>query len=120
MGTEKTIEERLIPTYHIILEETKTGIIIGRKDVGDNYIEEGKEYLKSIISGMKDHKFVILHYTDEEYDARILVRKNCYENGIECEEVVYRANFYKISKMKNEQKNRNCGLSSLLEFFKLK
>ena len=32
MGTEKTIEERLIPTYHIILEETKTGIIIGRKD----------------------------------------------------------------------------------------
>lgn len=98
--------------HHIILEECETGKVIGRKDIGENFLQEGREYLQNIIENMEGYKLVILHFTQEDYHTRILAKKSFATNGIKCEEVIYRANIYKIikpiDKSIEQKKNRGC------------
>lgn len=97
----------------LILEDCKTGRVLGEKNVGDNYIQEGCECLQNIIDDIDSYRFVIIHFSDEDYHTRILARKRLFVDGIECEEITFRATFYKIKK----NKNRICGISSLFRFF---
>jgi len=120
MGTDGVINNNSEDSgiHYVLLEDCKTGLLLGQKEVGENYIEEGKEYLRNKIEDVKSYKFVVLHYTDEDYHTRILARKITIVDGMECEEVLYRASIYKVSKStKKNKKNRTCGLGSLFRFF---
>jgi len=114
-------ETKVESSHHILFEECETGKVIGRKDVGENYLQAGREYLQSNLKDIEKYKFVVLHFTEEDYHTRILARKSFTIDGAKCQEVVYRASIYKvkknIDKSGGQKKDRGCSLGSFFSIF---
>lgn len=87
-------EQRSVHRIKVI--NTTTGQIIGECETGKALLPEIVIYLRTIIPCLENYKFSVIHYTEEEYHTRILLREKYFVEDIEFEDVKYRVTIYNI------------------------
>ena len=111
--TDKTSQDVLstkrTATQYLVLEDAVDETELGRCTIVNNVIQGAKQFLSGKIPDMdSDYKLTILHYTDQEYHTRILLRKLYTIDGMSCEEVKYRATIYDLGRRQEKDKDRDC------------